>query len=84
MKIAVFGDSISTHIEMEVMTQAQLTEAGIAAQVARFAVAGEDTNAAMNRLAGVVASKADYYYIFLVQMTQQFTDRYRQVSLLIT
>lgn len=64
MKIAVFGDSISTHIEMEVMTQALLTEAGISAQVERFAVAGEDTNAAMKRLAGVVASRADYYYIF--------------------
>lgn len=64
MKIALFGDSISTHIEMEVMTQTLLAEAGIAARVERFAVAGEDTNAAMNRLAGVVASRADYYYIF--------------------
>ena len=64
MKIAVFGDSISTHIEMEVMTQTLLTEAGISAQVERFAVAGEDTNAATKRLASVVDSQADYYYIF--------------------
>ena len=64
MKIVIFGDSISTHIEMKNMTEDLLAQAHISGEVICCAVAGEDTNAAMKRLADIVAQKADYYYIF--------------------
>lgn len=64
MKVVIFGDSISTHVEMKQMTESLLAQANIAGEVICCAVAGEDTNAAMKRLSDVVAQKADYYYVF--------------------
>lgn len=64
MKVVIFGDSISTHVEMKNMTENLLLQADMPAEVTCCAVAGEDTNLAMKRLADVVAQKADYYYIF--------------------
>lgn len=46
------------------MTETLLAQANISGEVICCAVAGEDTNAAMKRLADVVAQKADYYYVF--------------------
>ncbi|MDR1605870.1 MAG: GDSL-type esterase/lipase family protein [Streptococcaceae bacterium] len=64
MKIAIFGDSISTNLDMKTLTEDFLSRMGFPGEVTLFAVAGEDTADGLKRLADVVAAEADYYYVF--------------------
>ncbi|GFH39966.1 GDSL-type esterase/lipase family protein [Lactococcus insecticola] len=65
MKIAIFGDSISTSPEMITLTKDFLTRMGFAgAVVETFAVAGEDSSDGLKRLDQVVEANADYNYVF--------------------
>lgn len=64
MKIAIFGDSISTKIEMKNLTEHFLRYMRFPGEVELFAVSGEDTQDALKRLDTVVAAQADYNYIF--------------------
>ncbi|GFH41859.1 esterase [Lactococcus hodotermopsidis] len=64
MKIAIFGDSISTKVEMKTLTEKFLEQMGVPGEVVLFAVAGEDTSVAKKRLVQVVPANADYNFIF--------------------